>query len=386
VALGVMPDLRSRWSFADPKAASGAGRYALWHLATHAGGSMRVSSTRAATAAALLAGLAGLVVVGRLLPTTPSTRHPTTTGATATSGSATAPPTSPAIRVLDAVGQTLAKATTVMRAAGLQGGATDRDPQGPTAVVVAQEPPGGVLVPPGSVIGFGTRTDVQANDTPADCAWEAARPPRPTGWLRPIRRNTSSRWSWPCPAVSRLRSGWKPGPASACPCWTAPAMRLPASPPAGWSAAWSSSGRSKHRSRGCGRSASPSSRLCRRRSRSRSGSRRCDAAPHTRTLAVVSLRRRAPPEDLESVRRNCRPAALPRAAQAQHGGLSKRSGTSLRCTATLCELEHSGTPSATVAMLREQDNTVDYLVCQWPLGSPRIRSSKLPTGGHRVPR
>jgi hypothetical protein len=46
-----------------------------------------------------------------------------------------------------------------LRAAGLQGVATERDPQIRTAVVVAQEPPG-------SVVGFRTRTDVQANGSP----------------------------------------------------------------------------------------------------------------------------------------------------------------------------------------------------------------------------
>lgn len=130
---------------------------------THAGGSMRVASSRAATAAALLA---GLVVAGRLLPTAPGTRHPTTTSTTATLATVTAPPTAPAIRVPDAFGQTLAQATAAMRAAGLQGAATDRDTQDPTAVVVAQEPPAGELVPPDSVVGFRTRTDVQPNATP----------------------------------------------------------------------------------------------------------------------------------------------------------------------------------------------------------------------------
>jgi hypothetical protein len=48
----------------------------------------------------------------------------------------------------------------------LQGAAFQRDPQIGTAVVVAQEPPAGVLVPPGSVVGFRTRTDVEANGSP----------------------------------------------------------------------------------------------------------------------------------------------------------------------------------------------------------------------------
>jgi hypothetical protein len=54
----------------------------------------------------------------------------------------------------------------VLRAAGLQGAAAERDPQIGTAVVVAQEPPAGVLSPPGSVVGLRTRTDVQANGSP----------------------------------------------------------------------------------------------------------------------------------------------------------------------------------------------------------------------------
>jgi PASTA domain len=136
---------------------------------THVGGRMRVSSSRAATAAALLAGLGVLVVVGRLLPATPTTRHPTTaatTGATSAPAIRTAPGNTRGYAVPDVLGRTLAQAERVMLAAGLQGTASDRDPQGPTAVVVAQEPPAGVLVPPGSVIGFRTRTDVQPNDTP----------------------------------------------------------------------------------------------------------------------------------------------------------------------------------------------------------------------------
>jgi hypothetical protein len=114
----------------------------------------------------LLAGLAALVVVGRLLPTTPSTRHPTTaaaTGATSAPALRTAPGNTRGYAVPDVLGRTVAQAERVMRVAGLQGAATDRDP---TAAVVAQEPPAGVLVPPGSVIGFRTMTDVQSNNVP----------------------------------------------------------------------------------------------------------------------------------------------------------------------------------------------------------------------------
>jgi hypothetical protein len=141
--------------------------------AMHAGGNMRLSSSRAATAAALIAGLAVLVVAGRLLPTTPSAPRPAPASAGVTAGTVgTIPlpdvPTSTigGVRVPNALGQTLAQATSVLRAAGLQAVAFERDPQIGTAVVVAQEPPAGVLIPPGSVVGIRTRTDVQANGSP----------------------------------------------------------------------------------------------------------------------------------------------------------------------------------------------------------------------------
>jgi hypothetical protein len=136
---------------------------------------MRVSSSRAATAAALVAGLAVLVVAGRLLTTIPSDSRP------ATSTSAGGPagtvriiplpdvPTSTivgGVRVPNALGHTLARATSLMRTAGLRGVAAEHDPQLSTAVVFAQEPFAGVLVPPNSMIGFRTSTDVQANHAP----------------------------------------------------------------------------------------------------------------------------------------------------------------------------------------------------------------------------
>jgi PASTA domain-containing protein len=135
---------------------------------------MRVSSSRAATTAALVAGLAVLVVAGRLLPTTPSAPRPATpASAGATAGTVETVPlrdvttsTVEGVRVPNAIGRTLAKATSTMRAAGLQGAAFERDPQIGTAVVVAQEPPAGELIPPSSVVGFRTRTDVQANGSP----------------------------------------------------------------------------------------------------------------------------------------------------------------------------------------------------------------------------
>jgi PASTA domain len=144
-------------------------------VAMHAGGSMRQPSSRAAIAAAVVVGLAVLVVAGRLLPTIPSDSRP------ATSTSAGVPvgtvrviplgvvPTSTVVggvRVPNALGHTLARATRLLRTEGLRGVAAEHDPQLGSAVVVSQEPPAGVLVPRGDVVGFRTSTDVQANHTP----------------------------------------------------------------------------------------------------------------------------------------------------------------------------------------------------------------------------
>jgi hypothetical protein len=138
----------------------------------YAGGSMRLSSSRATTAAALIAGLAVLVVASRRLPATPRLQRP------ATSTSAGLPagtvqiiplrdvPTSAVVGgvwVPNAMGHTLARATGVLHTAGLRGGAFGRDPHIGTAVIVAQEPPARVLVPRGNVVMFRTRNDVQAN-------------------------------------------------------------------------------------------------------------------------------------------------------------------------------------------------------------------------------
>jgi PASTA domain len=128
---------------------------------------MHGSSSRAATAAALVAGLAVLVLAGRLGPAAPSVRRPAGP-AVATAGTVRMTPRAdaPGVRVPDAIGQPLAQATRVLRTAGLHGAAMERDPQIGTAVVVAQEPPAGVLIPSGSMVGFRTRTDVQANGSP----------------------------------------------------------------------------------------------------------------------------------------------------------------------------------------------------------------------------
>ena len=130
---------------------------------------MRLTSGRLATVAMLLVGLAVLAVAGRLLPSAPSTQPPATTAATrATTAPAirTAPGNTRGYAVPDVLGRTLAQAERVMRAGGLHGGAYERDPQGSDAVVVAQEPPARVLVPPGSSVGFRTRTGVQPYGVP----------------------------------------------------------------------------------------------------------------------------------------------------------------------------------------------------------------------------
>jgi hypothetical protein len=123
---------------------------------------MRVASSRVATVAMVLVGLAGLALAGRLVRTTPSAERPATSPAVTIPPAATAT-TLDSVEVPDAFGQTLAQATMVMRAAGLRGAADDQNPQVPGAVVVVQEPAPGNLVPRDSVVWFRTRTDVQAN-------------------------------------------------------------------------------------------------------------------------------------------------------------------------------------------------------------------------------
>jgi hypothetical protein len=130
---------------------------------------MRLTSGRLATVAMLLVGLAVLAVAGRLLPSAPSTQRPATTAATrATTAPAirTAPGNTRGYAVPDVLGRTLAQAERVMRVGGLHGGAYERDPHGSDAVVVAQEPRAGVLAPPGSFVGFRTRTGVQPYGVP----------------------------------------------------------------------------------------------------------------------------------------------------------------------------------------------------------------------------
>ena len=129
---------------------------------------MRGSSSRLATAAAVVLGIGVLAVVGRLLPTTPGAQSPTTTTVTRVFPAPTATITIPTqgVRVPQVIGRTLAQARTAIRAAGLPSGAHERDPQASNAVVVGQEPPAGAWVPPNSPVGFRTRSDLWPNGTP----------------------------------------------------------------------------------------------------------------------------------------------------------------------------------------------------------------------------
>ena len=101
-----------------------------------------MAASRVATVAMVLVGLAALAVAGRLVRTAPSAERPATSAAVTIPPAATAT-TLDSVEVPDAVGQTLAQAKMVMRAAGLQGAADDRDPQVSEAAVVVQEPAAG---------------------------------------------------------------------------------------------------------------------------------------------------------------------------------------------------------------------------------------------------
>ena len=127
---------------------------------------MRVTLGRAATAAMLLVGLAVLAVVGRLLPSTPSAQRSAATGVTSAPAIRTAPGNTRGYGVPDVLGRTLVQAERVLRTGGLHGAAIEGDPQGDNAVVVAQEPPAWVVVPPGSVVRVRTRTGVQPYGVP----------------------------------------------------------------------------------------------------------------------------------------------------------------------------------------------------------------------------
>jgi PASTA domain len=103
-------------------------------------------------------------VIGRLLPTTPSAPSPAT-DPTPAPAIRTAPGNTRGYGVPSVLGHTLAQAERVLHTGGLRGVAIEGEPQGSSAVVVAQEPPAWATVPPGSVVGLRTRTDIWPNGT-----------------------------------------------------------------------------------------------------------------------------------------------------------------------------------------------------------------------------
>ena len=100
-----------------------------------------------------------LAATGRILAIDSSVAPTTTQASPLTSGSV--PPvetwTSRGVLVPNAVGKSLAEGRRLMRRAGLRVSALDGDPQAPTSRIFGQEPPSGVVVPPGSVVGFRTQ-------------------------------------------------------------------------------------------------------------------------------------------------------------------------------------------------------------------------------------
>jgi hypothetical protein len=131
---------------------------------------MRVPSSRAATAAVLVAALGVLLVAGRLLAPAPSAQSPSTSSAAPTSVGAS---TSQRARLPDVVGQPLIQATTALDQLGLEGRqmnlgcvALDRDNRAAAAIVVAQNPHAGEWAPRSGVVALCARTDVQPNNTP----------------------------------------------------------------------------------------------------------------------------------------------------------------------------------------------------------------------------
>jgi hypothetical protein len=130
---------------------------------------MRVPSSRAATAALLVAALGVLLVAGRLLAPAPSTQRPSTSSNATTTLAAGI---SQRVRLPDLLGQRLDQATTTLRRLGLEGGQMNLacvalDHGNPAAaVVVAQDPHAGESAPRSGVVALCARTDVQPNNVP----------------------------------------------------------------------------------------------------------------------------------------------------------------------------------------------------------------------------
>jgi hypothetical protein len=204
---------------------------------------MRVASSRVATVAMVLIGLAALAVAGRLVRITPSAEHPVTSAAVTIPPAATAT-TLDSVEVPDAFGQRLAQAKMVMRAAGCGGAAEDRDPQVPGAVVVVQEPAAGTLVPWDSVVGFRTRTDVQANGVVRRLRLGAGQTTTTYLVVAPDPPTHPLMMVVTCRVPLGSGCGWKPSSSRGCRWWAGGRIRPAASPPAPRSAAWFGWGRS----------------------------------------------------------------------------------------------------------------------------------------------
>jgi hypothetical protein len=195
--------------------------------------------------------------------------------------------------VPNTIGHTLTRAAGLLRTAALRGVAFEHDPQFPAAVVVAQEPPAGLLVPRCDVVGVRTSTDVQANGSPRR--------------LRLPRGSTTATYPVvaPDPARQRLTVVVAMRAAVELQVWLATAgiRRLsildtsngtaPCQGTGGRSRCVVGVGTLDGEDPGCGPPPLPSSRPRQRRSRSRSPSRPADP-PRM-------------PSELEPVGRNCRP-------------------------------------------------------------------------------
>jgi beta-lactam-binding protein with PASTA domain len=110
-------------------------------------------------AAVVVIAVGVLAATGRIVAIDSSV-VPTSTQASSPT-SASSPPVetsvSHGVLVPNAVGKSLAEGRRLMRRADLRGSAIETDPQAPTSRIFGQEPPPGVVVPRGSVVGFRTQ-------------------------------------------------------------------------------------------------------------------------------------------------------------------------------------------------------------------------------------
>jgi len=120
---------------------------------------MRWRSGPGLVLAIVIVALGALAGMGRILDLDPGVPSTSTQAPTLTSTAVQPVDTSTSRGVLvpNAVGKSLAEGRRLMSRAGLRGAAVETDPQAPTSRIFGQEPPPGVLVPPGSVVGFRTK-------------------------------------------------------------------------------------------------------------------------------------------------------------------------------------------------------------------------------------